>query len=154
MKQRVWFPIAVLLVSLLPLSATVAQEHPEHPTEAQKAKEFSVTDLEKTIKATIAEKSKGTKGVFKLDDPELKTTWDLTLDKVHTERLSKLSADTYFACVDMKDPFGKTIDVDFFLSKDGKLEMSDTTVHKVEGKRRYDWKEEKGFWKRVPVKTE
>ena len=84
----------------------------------------------------------------------LKKTWDLKLDHVHTERLSKLNADTYFACVDMKDPNGKVIDVDFFLKSNGdKLEMTDTTVHKIEGKPRYNWKEEDGFWKRVPVKS-
>ena len=74
---------------------------------------------------------------------------------MHTERLSKLNADTYFACVDMKDPNGKVIDVDFFLKSNGdKLEMTDTTVHKIEGKPRYNWKEEDGFWKRVPVKSD
>jgi len=145
---------AIALFSLaLPLPIALAQEHPEHPAN-QKPKQFSVTDLENAIKANIAAKSKDTDGVFKLYDPELKKTWDLTLDKVHTERLSKLDADTYFACVDMKDRSGTMLDVDFFLkSKDGKLEMTDTTVHKVEGKPRYNWKEEDGLWKRVPVKN-
>jgi len=32
--------------------------------------------------------------------------------------------------------------------------MTDTTVHKVEGKPRYNWKEEDGLWKRVAVKPE
>ena len=155
MNRRVLLPLVILAALFFPLSATLAQEHPEHPKNAQKAKEFSTPDLENAIKADIAEKSKDTNGVFKLNDPELKKTWDLTLDRVHKDRLSKLSAETYFACVDMKDPAGKTIDVDFFLrSKDGKLEMQDTTVHKVEGKPRYNWKEEDGFWKRVPVKSE
>ena len=154
MNRRVLLPSVVLVASLFPLFATLAQEHPEHPKNTQKAKEFSVTDLEKAIKADINEKSKHTNGVFKLYDPELKKTWDLTLDRVHKDRLSKLSADTYFACVDMKDRRGKIVDVDFFLkSKDGKLAMTDTTVHKVEGKPRYNWKEENGFWKRVPVKN-
>ncbi len=155
MKRRLYFPLVLLVMALFPVSATLAQEHPEHPKNAEKAKEFSATDLENAIKADIAEKSKDTNGVFKLKDPELKKTWDLTLDRVHKDRLSKLSADTYFACVDMKDREGKTVDVDFFLkSKDGKLEMTDTTVHKVEGKPRYNWKEEDGFWKRVPVRSE
>ena len=154
MKRGVLFPMVTAVLSFLPLAAAVAQEHPEHP-KSGKPKAISVTDLENAIKADIAEKSKDTNGVFKLYDPELKKTWDLTLDRVHKDRLSKLSADTYFACVDMKDPSGKTVDVDFFLkSKDGKLEMTDTTVHKVEGKPRYNWKEEDGFWKRVPVKSE
>ena len=149
MNRRVIFVPLVLALSLLPLTAALAQEHPEHPAN-QKAKDFSVNDLESAIKADIAAKSKD--GVFKLEDPELKKTWDLTLDHVHKERLSKLNADTYFACVDMKDPNGKVIDVDFFLKTNGdKLDMTDTTVHKIEGKPRYNWKEENGYWKRVPV---
>jgi hypothetical protein len=149
MKRKL--SIALAVVSLLALNV-VAQEHPEHPNSSTKAKDFSVTDLEKRIKQDIAEKSKD--GVFKVEDPELHKTWDLKLDHVHTERLSKLNADTYFACVDMKDPDGKVIDVDFFLkSKGDKLEMTDTTIHKIEGKPRYNWKEEDGYWKRVPVKS-
>jgi hypothetical protein len=147
MKRNLSIVFAVL--SLLALNV-FAQEHPEHPNNT-KVKNFSVTDLEKRIKEDIAEKSKD--GVFKVEDPHLNKTWDLKLDHVHTERLSKLSADTYFACVDMKDPNGKVIDVDFFLKSNGdKLEMTDTTIHKIEGKPRYNWKEEDGFWKRVPVK--
>ena len=153
MKRRVSLHLLVLITLMFPVSAARSQEHPEHPTKAQKAKDFSVTDLENTIKTDIAEKSKNTGGVFKLADPQLKKTWDLTLDHVHKDRLSKLSPDTYFACVDMKDHTGKIVDVDFFLkSNDGKLEMTDTTVHKVEGKPRYTWKEEGGFWKRVAVR--
>lgn len=155
MNRRTLLPVAILAALFFPLSAAIAQEHPEHPRNADKAKDFSVSDLESAIKTDIAEKSKDTHGVFKLDDPQLKKTWDLTLDHVHKDRLAKLSSDTYFACVDMKDRTGRTVDVDFFLkSKDGKLEMSDTSVHKVEGKPRYNWKEEDGFWKRVPVKGE
>ncbi|HUP63219.1 MAG TPA: hypothetical protein VNA69_22705 [Thermoanaerobaculia bacterium] len=152
MKRRLVLSVVLLVASLSPLSTTLAQEHPEHPKKAEKAGEVNTTDLENAIKAEIAEKSKETDGVFKLNDPEPKKTWDLTLDRVHKDRLSKLSADTYFACVDMKDASGTTIDVDFFLkSKDGKLEMTDTTVHKVDGKPRYNWKEENGIWKRVPL---
>ena len=150
MKRKL--SIALAVVSLLALNV-VAQEHPEHPNSSKKAKDFSVTDLEKRIKEDIAEKSKD--GVFKVEDPELHKTWDLKLDHVHTERLSKLNADTYFACVDMKDPNGKVIDVDFFLKSNGdKLEMTDTTIHKIEGKPRYNWKEEDGYWKRVPVMSD
>ena len=149
MKRSVSFSLLLVAAFVFPV---LAQEHPEHPTKGQKAKDFSVSDLEKTIQADIAEKSKDTGGIFMLSDPQMKKTWDLTLDHVHTDRLSKLSADTYFACVDMKDRGGKTVDVDFFLkAKDGKLEMTDTTVHKIEGKPRYNWKEEDGFWTRSAV---
>jgi len=149
MKQKLMIVFAALSLLALPV---FAQEHPEHPSNGTKAKSFAVTDLEERIKEDIAEKSKD--GVFQVNDPVLNKTWDLKLDHVHTERLSKLNADTYFACVDMKDPEAKVIDVDFFLKSNGdKLEMTDTTIHKIEGKPRYNWKEEDGFWKRVPVKS-
>ncbi len=152
MKRRFSLFLNLLGAALFVLSPTLAQEHPEHPTKKAE-KEYSTADLEKAIKAEVAKKSE--EGAFKLYDPELKKTWSLKLDKVHTDRLSKLSADTYFACVDMTDADGKTIDVDFFLkSKDGKLEMSDTTVHKIEGKPRYNWEEKDGLWKRVPLKAD
>ena len=32
-----------------------------------------------------------------------------------------------------------------------KLVMSDATIHKVDGKARYNWKEKDGYWVRVPV---
>ena len=82
-----------------------------------------------------------------------KKTWLLKLDHVHRERLSRLDENTYFACTDFKSNDGHTVDVDFFMKdKDGKLAMSDATVHKIDGKARYNWEEKDGFWKRVPVK--
>jgi hypothetical protein len=148
MKRKL--TIAFALASLLALPI-FAQEHPEHPTNTKK--DFSVSDLEKRIKEDIAEKSREHHGVFQVADPVLNKTWDLKLDHVHTERLSKLTPDTYFACVDMKDPNGRVVDVDFFLKSEGdKLEMTDTTIHKIEGKPRYNWKQEDGWWKKVAVK--
>jgi hypothetical protein len=156
MKRRLSLFLTLAGAACVALSPILAQEHPEHPTKQQPKKaekEYSTADLEKAIKAEVARKSEN--GAFELYDPELKKTWSLKLDKVHTDRLSKLSADTYFACVDMKDENGQTIDVDFFLeSKDGKLEMTDTTVHKIEGKARYKWEEKDGFWKRVPLEND
>lgn len=46
MNRRVLLPLVTLAASFLPLSAILAQEHPEHPKNAPKAKEFSATDLE------------------------------------------------------------------------------------------------------------
>jgi hypothetical protein len=37
--------------------------------------------------------------------------------------------------------------------KGGKLVMSDATVHKIDGKPRYNWEEKNGFWKKVPIKA-
>jgi hypothetical protein len=33
----------------------------------------------------------------------------------------------------------------------GKLTVTQTSVHKINGKPLYNWKEEKGVWKKVPV---
>ncbi len=85
------------------------------------------------------------------DDKENKT-WSMVLDHVHRERLSRLDAKTYFACTDFKSDDGHVVDVDFFMKDDGeKLAMADATIHKVDGKARYDWKEKGGYWVRVPA---
>lgn len=161
MKRRISLSLSLIGAAFFAVSPLLAQEHPEHPTKqehpkkAEKAKEYSTADLERAIKSEVAKKSKKTKGAFALYDSQLEKTWRLKLDKVHTDRLSKISANTYFACVDMKDADGKTIDVDFFLkADDGKLEMTDITVHKIEGQPRYTWEEKDGFWKRVPLQND
>jgi hypothetical protein len=40
--------------------------------------------------------------------------------------------------------------VDFYLkNQDGKLAVTDTTVHKIDGAARYMYEEQDGFWERV-----
>ena len=77
---------------------------------------------------------------------------DLALDlvKVHDDRFSSLGGNKYFACVDMKGSDAKMYDIDFFMTVDGgKLSVTQTSVHKINGKPLYNWKEEKGVWKKV-----
>ena len=79
---------------------------------------------------------------------------DLALDlvKLHDDRVSNLGGDKYFACVDMKGADGKIYDIDFLMVvKPGKLTVTETAVHKVNGKPLYNWKEEGGVWKKVKV---
>jgi hypothetical protein len=46
------------------------------------------------------------------------------------------------------------VDVDFFLKKDGdKLVVTDTSVHKINGKARYNYEEKDGVWVRVAEKS-
>jgi hypothetical protein len=76
----------------------------------------------------------------------------LDLVKVHDDRFSSLGANKYFACVDMKGADGKIYDIDFFMAvRGGTLNITETSVHKINGKSLYNWKEEKGVWKKVPV---
>ena len=79
---------------------------------------------------------------------------DLALDlvKIHDDRFSSLGGDKYFACVDMKGTDGKIYDIDFFLTgQPGKMKVTETSVHKIDGKPLYDWKEENGTWHKVPA---
>ncbi len=137
--------LLVIAGSLLVATGLWAQEHPEHPEHPKKAeakKAINIDDLEKAIKADIEAQQQKSGGVFKLEDAASGKTWELTLDRVHRERLSRLDETTYFACVDFSAADGTTVDVDFFLKeKDGKLTRTDTTLHKVNGKPRYNWRE-------------
>ena len=133
------------------------KEHPkkaEHPKSDAAKKAFTTTDLENEIKTQIAAKTKKGNGFFKIKDSVTKKTWRLKLDRVHSDKLTQLDPETYFACVDFNSSDGKKVDVDFFLKqKNGKLVMTDTTIHKVNGTPRYTWEEREGFWTRVPIKS-
>jgi len=79
---------------------------------------------------------------------------DLALDlvKVHDDRLSSLGSGKYFACVDMKSTDGTIYDIDFFMAgQPGSMKVTETSVHKINGKPLYNWKEESGVWKKVRV---
>lgn len=75
------------------------------------------------------------------------------LVRVHTEYLANLGPARHFACVDMVDISGDVYDVDFFLSGDSEsMTVTETTLHKRNGIPFYAWKQDKGAWRRVPVK--
>jgi len=76
----------------------------------------------------------------------------LNLVKVHDDRFSSLGGNKYFACVDMKGNDGRMYDIDFFMNvQTDKLTVTETSVHKINGKPLYNWKEQKGIWKKVPA---
>ena len=78
----------------------------------------------------------------------------LKLVRVHTEYLSKLGPNRYFACVDLADISGDVYDVDFFLAGEpGAMKVTETTVHKINGQPFYAWEQQSdGTWQRIPVK--
>ena len=144
--------IAVAVASFFaPAAALLAQEHPkEHPNkEAGATKAAAMADISAGIKKHIDTESK------KASDKKFHVTHegkDLALDliKVHDDRLSDLGGGKSFACVDMKATDGKTYDIDFFMSgKPDNMKVTETSVHKVNGKPLYNWKEEGGVWKKV-----
>jgi len=127
------------------------KEHPqEHPKSAQKV---STDDIDRAIRAHIEEKTKSSGGRFPVNDSVLNKTWELDLVRVHQDKLTPLADGTYFACVDFKAADGAEVDVDFFLKKEAdRLAVTDTSVHKINGKARYSYKEKDGVWERVAEK--
>jgi len=76
----------------------------------------------------------------------------LDLITIHGDRLSDLGGNKHFACVDMKAANGTIYDIDFFITvRSGTLSVTEASVHKINGKPVYNWKEDKGVWKKVPV---
>jgi len=137
-----------------PVTVLFSQEHPEHPTKGageHAKKQVSTADISAGIKKNIdAEAKKSSDGKFHAKHEGQ----DLTLDliKVHDDRLQDLGGGKYFACVDMKGTDGKTYDIDFFLTgQPGTMKVTETAVHKIDGKPLYNWKEENGKWNKVPA---
>jgi hypothetical protein len=114
-------------------------------------REVSKADISAGIKKYIesdAKKSSDRKFHVKYQGKNLA----LDLIKVHDDRLSSLGGGKYFACVDMKATDGTIYDIDFFMAgAPGSMKITETSVHKVNGKPLYNWKEEGGVWKKVRV---
>jgi hypothetical protein len=157
---------AVVLLMFKPAVAFCAGEHPEHPqsppaTQPSDQMKPATTKVEKK-EVTTAQISTGIKKNItaqtnKSSDKKFHTKHqgkDLALDlvKVHDDRLSGLGGGKYFACVDMKAADGTVYDIDFFLAgTPDNMTVTETSVHKVNGKALYSWKEEGGVWKKVPA---
>src|SRR5215471_14437565 len=159
--------IVRVFVGLLcaPAALLVAQEHPRAPQQSQSqqlpqtrtgAPQAAMTE------ATMSDASGGLKRFisgYAAKSPDNKfhipfQRKDLALDlvKVHDDRFSNLGGNKYFACVDMKGTDGKLYDIDFFMSvQPGKLTVTETSVHKINGKPLYNWKQQGGVWKKVKV---
>jgi len=146
--------ITAIAFALLSGPAIYAQEHPsEHPTKAKKdpskAKVSTVTidQMTQAITDYITSDAKLKGGFFFVYDASAKKTLQLTLDKVHTERLSQVGENLFFACSDFKSAGKEIYDLDFFMeSKDGQLAVTEIMIHKEDGKPRYSWLEEDGVW--------
>ena len=72
---------------------------------------------------------------------------------MHTEYLAKLGEGRFFACVDLADISGDVYDVDFFLEgPTNAMRVTETTVHKLNGKPFYLWEQnDEGNWVHVEV---
>jgi hypothetical protein len=144
--------IAAAAIPLFFTTATVvfSQEHPEHPQAGGGAKQVSTADISAGIKKHINTETNKSDGKFHVDYQSQDLA--LNLIKVHDDRLQDLGGGKYFACVDMKGTDGKTYDIDFFLTgQPNNMKVTETSVHKIDGKPLYNWKEENGKWNKVPL---
>jgi hypothetical protein len=145
--------VALFFTPALPVRAAEHPEHPkktaEHPKKGGEEKKVSTAEISAGIKKHIdseTKKSSDKKFHVKHEGQDLA----LDLVRVHDDRLSSLGGGKYFACVDMKATDGKTYDIDFFMTgKPGDMKVTETSVHKINGKPLYNWKEEGGIWKKV-----
>lgn len=145
---------AAIALFFTPATAVFSQEHPEHPEHAKAGgatKQVSTADISAGIKKHIkTETKRSSDGKFHVNYQSQDLA--LNLVKVHDDRLQDLGDGKYFACVDMKGTDGKTYDIDFFLTgQPGNMTVTDTSVHKIDGKPLYNWKEENSKWNKVPV---
>jgi len=124
-------------------------EHPEHPRDEAQSP-MSMERLSKGIRDYIAQDSALKGGFFLMYDTVDKKPLQLTLVKVHEDKLAGLGGGVYFACTDLKNTDGVVYDLDFFMKDDdGDLHTTEVAVHKKAGVARYGWKEEGGVWTKV-----
>jgi len=108
-------------------------------------------DIQAGIEKHIAEQVARGGGYFAV--PFEGRDLQLKLVRVHVEYLASLAPQRHFACVDMVSADGQFYDIDFFLDGDpGAMSVSETTVHKLNGRPYYLWQQnEDQHWVRSPV---
>src|SRR6266404_9285138 len=162
MNTQLIITVSVAL-SLAPAMPSLAAEHPQpHFQQLPQITTRSAQSATPTMEVSKADISAGIKKHVESDrrkssDKKFHVNYrgkDLALDliKVHDDRLSTLGGGKYFACVDMKGTDGRIYDIDFLMAlPPGQLKVTETFVHKINGKPLYNWKEENGVWKKVRV---
>src|SRR5262245_48515901 len=148
---------------VVPVSRLSAQDHPRAPQQSgsQQLPQGRTGAAQAAMtEATMSSVSTGLKEFIsgyaaKSADKKFHMPYqrkDLALDlvRVHDDRFSSLGGNKYFACVDMKGADGRMYDIDFMMMVQGnKLTVTETAVHKINGKALYNWKQEGGVWKKV-----
>jgi len=141
--------VLVLVVSTHLAPCTYAQANTDLICES--VPDVVTDDIKAGIERHIADQVRSNSGFYRMShgDTELR----LNLVRVHIEYLSNLGPRRHFACVDMVCANGDFYDVDFFLSGDpGSMTVTEATVHKLNGRPFYVWKQESDqTWVRTTV---
>jgi transglutaminase-like putative cysteine protease len=111
----------------------------------------SIEQIAAAIEKHIAEESEAGGGYFHVSHGEREL--NLKLVRIHMEYLADLGGGVQFACVDLVGTDGPVYDVDFFLAGGpGRMTVTETTVHKVNGQPLYAWEQKDDrTWVRVAV---
>jgi transglutaminase-like putative cysteine protease len=143
----------IFLGAIVFVLASCHEKKETHVHEQTKnARKVSIEEIELGIKNFIQKKTEENAGYFPVHDRGQE--FRMKLVRVHTEYLANLGPKSHFACVDLADESGDVYDVDFFLNGEpGAMDVTETSVHKLNGKPYYAWKQRKDkTWNRVPVK--
>lgn len=146
MKRSAFFSLVVTLVFALSfggLSIAIAAEHPGKSTTEHPGKAITSDSVKKAVNEYVSTQTKAGGGFYVVKDPVLKKDWRLKLDKIHdpVREFEKDGKTIYFACSDFKTEDGKDVlDIDLWMvEKGGKLEVTETKIHKVNGEPRYNY---------------
>lgn len=147
MTLRCIFAVA-LFSSVLPVAEVNASVSP-----GLASAPVTIDDIALGIEKHIAEQSKTNGGYFQLQYQ--KKQLSLQLVRVHLEYLADLGSGIHFACVDLVGTDGPVYDVDFFMKgPPGAMAVTETSVHKINGKPLYLWQQKHdGTWRRIRVKN-
>lgn len=139
--------------SLLFLLSGCSTSTNENNKTEQKGERAKIEDVDRGIRMHISNEVVSNNGYFHYEEDTL--ILDLKLVRVHTEYLSVLGQNTFFACVDLATINGDVYDVDFFLDGTAdSMRVTSTSLHKLNGKPYYTWKQSKDkTWYKVPVKN-
>ena len=148
MTMKKLFLMAVLVTGLGIAYASTTVDKDDHVT-LETIPHVVTTDIKAGIEKHIEDLSIENGGFFPIsfEGKEMK----LKLVRVHMEYLANLGPRRHFACVDLATEDGNVYDVDFFLSGDpGDMTVTETTVHKLNGRPYYLWREQAdGVWVHV-----
>ena len=116
------------------------------PSASENIAHVMTADIKAGIEKHIADLTEASGGYFPLEFEGEQL--DLKLVRVHMEYLANLGPKRHFACVDLASRSGNVYDVDFFLSGDpGNMTVTETTVHKLNGRPFYVWEQmDNGTW--------
>jgi Transglutaminase-like superfamily len=154
-RISIHFAIIVLIFTSPACNGTTQNKTSENKLNSEpvnKKKRVSKVEIEEGVRKHIEEMTKNGGGYFHIidDEHDLK----LKLVRVHTEYIANLGPNLHFACVDLAEVDGNIYDLDFFLKGEpGKMQVTQTTVHKLNGKPYYTWKQrEDKTWYQIPLK--